>query len=253
VIVFRTLGAPLRAPRRGRRPKPLEASAAEPEPVALSRATVVAADSFASEDAARAWLDEACRDEARREEEVAWALRSLNRAVHAQRIAAADPYVHDVCRSQARQVRLGFGTGDELVEGRWHEARALPDPGSKRSRRRLLSPQEELSGILSGRRPLHVSEDLALRARLDLEQGRLSEAALQARVALDALIAELERDEGADPAREALAWARSSETGASELARAGAAGDLEQEQAEALEQLVDSLERLLRRRRHSAR
>ena len=248
MIVFRSVAAPLRPPRRARRPKPAEPADTEPEPVPLARVTVVAADAFDGVAAAREWLERSCKDEARREQAVDAALRALNRAIHAQRVSAADPYLHDVSRSQARDVRLGFGTGDELVDGRFQEARTLPEPGGRRSRRRLLSPQEEVAGILSGRRALHPSEDLVLRARLDLEQGRSAQAALQASVALQALIAELES--GGDSASDALEWARSSEDGARELANTSVSGELDAEQAGALERLVESLERLVRRRRH---
>ena len=48
-------------------------------------------------------------------------------------------------------------------------------------RRRMLAPEQELAGILTGRRPgVQPSEELLLRARLDLDAGRHVEAALQA-------------------------------------------------------------------------
>ena len=50
------------------------------------------------------------------EEQVERALRSLNRVLHGHRIASHDPYVREVTRSQAYRVRIGFGTGDELLE-----------------------------------------------------------------------------------------------------------------------------------------
>jgi hypothetical protein len=49
-----------------------------------------------------------------------------------------------------------------------------------------------------------VAEELVLRARLDLEAGRPREAALQARVALEALLAELPEAGGLAAHREAL-------------------------------------------------
>ena len=52
--------------------------------------------------------------------------------------------------------------------------------------------------ILSGRKPAHPSEDVLLRARLDLEEGRTRQAALQARAAHAALGAELRGERGAD-------------------------------------------------------
>ena len=56
----------------------------------------------------------------------------------------------------------------------------------------MLSPQEEMAGMLSGRRPpAHPSEELLLRARLDLDHGRLVEAALVLRAAAEAMAVEL--------------------------------------------------------------
>ena len=46
--------------------------------------------------------------------------------------------------------------------------------------------------MLGGRDSLLVGEELLLRARLDLDAGRPREAALQARIALEALLGELD-------------------------------------------------------------
>ena len=57
----------------------------------------------------------------------------------------------------------------------------------------MLHPQARLAAVLGAReRPL-ACEELALRARLDLDHGREREAALQLLVALDAALAELAR------------------------------------------------------------
>src|SRR5207237_6139382 len=137
------------------------------------------------------WLSR-CRHAEAASREVADALRLLNHAVHAHRVAAADPYVTDVSLARARRVRLGYGRGDELVEGRWGEAFAIPPEVAHGRRRRMLAPEEQLAHILGGRRPAHPSEDLLLRARLDFDQGRTRAAAIQLRSAYDALHAELD-------------------------------------------------------------
>jgi hypothetical protein len=54
-----------------------------------------------------------------------------------------------------------------------------------------MRPQERLAALLSGRDAVLASEELTLRARLDLDRGRQREAALQLRVALEAALAEL--------------------------------------------------------------
>ena len=55
----------------------------------------------------------------------------------------------------------------------------------------MESPEERYAAILGGRDRGLAGEELVLRARMDLDAGRVREAALQARVALEALLAEL--------------------------------------------------------------
>src|SRR5205823_357150 len=80
---------------------------------------------------------------------------------------------------------------EEVVDGRWRECYVLPPRAPSRGRRQMLAPQEQVAAILSGRSPAHASENLVLRARLDLDQGRTRAAALQLRIGADALAAEL--------------------------------------------------------------
>jgi hypothetical protein len=102
----------------------------------------------------------------------------------------------------------------------------------------MLSPQEEMAGMLSGRRPgARPSEELLLRARLDLDHGRPVEAALMARAAVEALAAEGH----SAGSREATA----------RLATAALTGGLSADQAAELAELVRGLERTLRRRRYA--
>ena len=44
----------------------------------------------------------------------------------AHRVAAQDPYVRDLVTADAQHVRLGYGSGDEVVEGRWQDALVIP-------------------------------------------------------------------------------------------------------------------------------
>jgi hypothetical protein len=102
----------------------------------------------------------------------------------------------------------------------------------------MLSPQEEMAGMLSGRRPgARPSEELLLRARLDLEHGRLIEAALVTRAAVEALAAEGHDGEDSDAA--------------TRLADAALAGGLSPGHVEELADLVEALERAARRRRYA--
>lgn len=189
VLVITTLGAVERRSLIARRRKPKSAAPSpEPEPVATTKVTLVQAEPFADEDAARRWRGDVDHDA-----EVTAALRVINDVVHAHRSAAADAYVREITVDQALKVRVGIGEGEQVAHGRWTDAVVLPPPRTKATERRagVLRPQERLAAILSGRDVALACEELALRARADLDAGRSREAALQLRIALEAAIAEL--------------------------------------------------------------
>jgi hypothetical protein len=260
VLVFKSLGAePLRgrrgvpggrmAERRGRRPRRAEPAPNEAEPVPITRVTVIAADAFEDEASAALWL-EGCKDEAARDVELDYAMRRVNRAVHAHRLSSSDPYVREATPTQACRVRLGYGTGDELVEGVWREALIVSaEPSRRGGRRAMLAPQEQVARILSARRPTHPSEDMLLRARLDLHEGRTRQAALQARAAHGALQVELRGEAGTE---DVVATLRERSELMSRLATVALERPLDAEQAAKLDELVAEMERIARRRRHAA-
>jgi hypothetical protein len=234
VIVIKSVAAGRRGFLGGRRPKDAE-SEGEPDPVSISRVTVVDSIGFQDEAAASEWLERCRKDEGEREGSTANALRVVNRAIHAHRISAGDPYVRELVRDNAQTVRLGYGGGDDVADGRWRAAITLPLP-RQRGRKRMLSPQEQMAAILSGRRETHPSEDVALRARLDLEQGRTRQAAIQLRAAWDGLDEDLPSEKGRQ---------------LHDLAAAAARGELADEHRSTLTELLADLERVLRRRRHA--
>jgi hypothetical protein len=182
VLVISGIDAPRRLRRGSRRPRPAEPG---PAPVEVTRATVVAAATLDGEAAAESWL--AAADDAT----VADALAVLNRALHARRVATADPYAGEVRGADATVTRVGYGTGDEVAEGWWTVARELPTEVPRIARESALRPVERFSALLSGRDVALACELLALRARADLEQGRDREAALQLEAALAAARSEL--------------------------------------------------------------
>ena len=187
VLVLKTwpAGRPKGRRRRAREVEP------EPEAAAhgICRATVV--DTVrVDDDAARKWLRAAGDDE------VADGLKHLNEALAAHRAAAADPAVREVGTADALVTRVGYGEGDQVADGRWDDAREVPAPkesATRRARREAaLRPQERLAAILSGRDVVLACETLAIRARSDLDHGHVREAALQAHLALEAAVAELQ-------------------------------------------------------------
>jgi hypothetical protein len=252
VIVVKTLDAKLT--RRGarnralarKRPAPAEPGD-EPEPVTVTRVTVVRGVPLEHEEVASDWLA-GCGEADIAAAEVTEALRLLNRAMHAHRVSSADPYAVDVSRARARRVRLGYGAGEELVEGRWRAAYTVPPQVARAGRRRMLAPEEQTARILGGRREVHPSEDLLLRARLDLEQERPRAAALQAQAAHAALEAELRGDASQQESHAAVRGRDEALTG---LASVALERELGQEELECLGEILLEMERVVRRRRHA--
>ena len=238
MVAFRALHAQRRSRLRGRRAAPAEPGATAPEPVPVTRAVVIAAEAFTDAGAAAGWLRE-CGGRDAAAAEVEQALELVNHAVSAHRVAAQDPHVRNLTIADVQRVRLGYGTGDDVVEGSWRKALVIPLERAKRKTRgRMLSPQEEMAGMMSGRRAqARPSEELLLRARLDLEHGRPVEAALVTRAATEALAAE--GHAGGDAAA------------AVRLAQAALTGELSPDQTEELADLLTSLERIARRRRYA--
>jgi hypothetical protein len=148
-------------------------------------------DPFADAEQAGAWL------RAAGESELADGLAVLNRALHAHRIATADPRAHGVRRGDALVARVGYGAGEQVADGLWTDARDLIDSEPRRRRLRVSGAQARFAALLTGRQPALGCEELALRARLDLDEQRDREAALGTLIALDAALADLPGDDAA--------------------------------------------------------
>jgi hypothetical protein len=254
VLVVRTLGSSPSQRRRRRRARAAEPGA-EPSALPLTRVTAIRAfEPFADREEARRWLEEAVEASDTIEVLLADALALLNRALHAQAVAGADPRaVQELGGERAVAARIGYGTGEETAASLFSEAREVDATAGGLSRRRQreeeLRPQERVAAVLGGRERLDACETLLLRARLDLDAGREREAALQLRVGREALLAEL-RGALSDPGHEKDVGeldARRSEAG--EAANAALAGSLEEAQLRSVEEILAICERVLRRRR----
>lgn len=252
VLVVETSGAPA-PPRRRRRPKQVEPGA-EPGSLPLTRVTAVRAqEPFDSAADARRWLEQTVAGEGSIDAAIADAIGLLNRALHAHAVASADPLGAELNAERAATVRIGHGSGKEVAAGRFAEAKAVDVRSAAGSRRRQrdeeLHPQERLAAVLGDRERLDACETLLLRARADLDAGRRREAALQLRVALEALLVELD-GALADPRHEedmAELGARRGEAG--EAGNAALRGDLPVDDERKVTELVEICERVLRRRR----
>jgi hypothetical protein len=155
--------------------------------VPTTRATVIDPVSVSAESQARAWLTQL---DAEREARAAAA--TINRLLFAHRIATADPHVRELSPAQALTTRAGWGEGEQVAYGQWSHARELRF-SEHRTRRRAaaLRPQERFAALLGAREAPLVCEEHALRARLDLDQGRVAHAALELEHAYTAALREL--------------------------------------------------------------
>jgi len=243
VLVLATLGAPERRwlsskrKQRNARPEP------EPVPVATTRATVVeVGDPLPSPDRAAAWLSEAG------EAELANGLAVLNRALQAHRIASADPRARGVRRHDALVARVGYGAGEQVADGQWTDARELVASGPRRRRSRVPATQARLAALLTGREMALPCEELALRARLDLDERRDREAALQLRVALESALRDLPADPAAPALGERIEELGALHAGLSPAAERALAGRVEAPDREAVAHALGRLEAALRAR-----
>jgi hypothetical protein len=252
VLVIETLGAPPPPGRRRWRPREAAPGAA-PASLPLTRVTAIRAfEPFGSAEEASRWLEGAVETVERVDEIVAEGLGLLNRALHAQAAASADPHGQETGAERALLVRVGVGSGEEVAAGRFtlaHEVDVRAPTSRRRRREQELSPQERVAAVLGGRERIDACETLLLRARADLDSCRPREAALQLRVALEALLVEM-AGALADPGHEedmAQLEARRHEAG--EAANVALRGELDAERERNVGELTEICERVLRRRR----
>ncbi|HEX2015837.1 MAG TPA: hypothetical protein VGN69_04005 [Solirubrobacteraceae bacterium] len=246
VLVLSTLGARERRLLSRRRPRRAEPEP-EPEPVLTARATIIDAQPAQDIGAARRWLDGVDAEVQARQ-----ALGVLNRALHAYRIAAAEPLVREVGLEQALVARLGFGEGEQVADGRWTDALTLPGgahagPGgvSRGRRNPALRHQERFAALLGAREQALACEELVLRARADLDAGRLREGALELDRALGLALHELAGSTDPEIARR-LTELEGYRAPIGELAGAAMAAGVGPQSGEQLAAPLERLEALLR-------
>jgi hypothetical protein len=253
VLVVQTLAAPPLPGRRRRRPRAAD-SDDPPAGLPLSRATAVrVAEPLPSPEEAERWLLAASGSEEEVGVLVDEGIALINRALFAQAAAAADPRIREITELEASVVRLGYGSGEEVAAGRYTAARHVDvraSGASRRSRRaEELRPQERVAAVLGGRERIDVCEALLLRARADLDAGRVREASLQLRVGLEALLVELA---GAvtDPGHaEDMGELEARRRQIGRAANAALHGDVSAEDQERVRDVLEICERVMRRRR----
>jgi hypothetical protein len=243
ILALGTLGALERRRFRGRSGEIVETADAEPVPT--SRATVIDPDPLADAAAGGAWLGELRASGELADAAVDGAVLVLNGALQAHRVARADPHARDVSAAQALVTRIGYGSGEAVADGRYAEAWELPRGVARHAKRSMEAPDERFAALVSGREEMLACEELVMRTRADLDAGRLREAALQARIALETLLAELGHDLPGNrgPALDA------DRALAADAANEALRGDLSAEVIEGLSECVGRMESALRARR----
>ena len=219
----------------------------------MTRLTVIRGEPFESDEEAASWLAVATESTERADELIDDALALVNRALHAHNVATQDPHGAGASALAALAIRVGYGSGDEVADGRWSEAATVPPPAGPRRRSDALRPQERLAAELSGREHADACETLLLRARADLDGGRTREAALQLRVGLEALLAEASADglpaEHAEKQLADLAALEERRSITGDAANEALKGELSEARAAEVTETLEVCERVLRRRR----
>jgi hypothetical protein len=198
------------------------------------------------EEEARSWLERLRGDPDQLEATVADAVRLVNRALHAHRAATLDPALPELSAAHALTVRVGFGEGEPLADGRWQEAIELP-AAERRRRIEALAPQERIAAVFGGRSEVDVATGALLRARADLDGGRTRDAALQLRVGLEAMLADRAFEGRGQEDDLAALEDRKRITG--EAANRALTGKLDPARTAEIEATLKLCERVLRRRR----
>ncbi len=243
VLVLGSLASTERARRRDRRGRAVEV--ANPATVPVQRATVVRPEPFASAEAAATWLETIREDADRADAETDAAFAVLTWVARAYRVARADPTGREPSPDHALIVRIGYGDGYEIADGRYTDAWELPRGNWRKRRRSMEAPEERFAALLGAREAILPCEELVLRARTDLDTRRLREAALQARIALESLLAD--PDLRLPPERQARLDEDRARIG--EAANAALAGELGEQDSAAVTQSVGRMEAALAARR----
>jgi len=255
VIVIRMIGAPPPRPARfGRGGAPDVADGEAPRELSLTLATVIFGTRLLTDDRiAKRFYDSVQTKADERDQWARAALETLNRAVVAYRACAADPYVADLSPLDARATRIGYGIGELVVAGRWEKAIAVPPPPTVRlNRDQKIMPTQAMGMVLTGNGPVLESEELLLRAVLDVEQRRLRAAAAGLHAAFELLLGEFAGKVMAGAVQAQFERLLESRGEITELAASAGRGPLSLRETERVADLVEATGAFIDRWRYEA-
>ena len=172
------------------------------------------------------------------------------RAGRPLRVAAADAALADVDRLARWWRAPATWRGEVVAEGAWEAARELSGEshGFRLRRGPDLRPHERLAALLSARDAALACEELALRARADVDHGRQREAAIQLEAALLTALAELQGWRGVAGIPRRLCELDGYREPVAEAAAAAREGRLEAAHAETVSAALARLEAALKAR-----
>ncbi|PTL59560.1 hypothetical protein [Paraconexibacter algicola] len=255
VLVIRVVGAPPpKGGRFGRGGAPEVADGEKPRETSLTIATIVFGTRLLPDDKiARRFFESVQTKADERDQWSRAALETLNRAVVAYRACAADPYVADVSPLDARATRIGYGIAELVSAGKWEKAIAVPPPPTVRlSRDQKLMPTQAMGMVLTGNGKVLESEELVLRAVLDLEQHRPRAAASGLHAGFELLLGEFGGQVMAGALQSQLERLVEQRDEIKDLAAASRRGSLSTREVERLVDLAEATGALVDRWRYEA-
>lgn len=193
VLLVQVIGAPAPKAKMFRRGLAPAVEAEEPRELSITVVTaILATQPLASDRTAKEWLRTVRSRPEAQEEFVLEGLSMVNLAIVAYRACAADPYVVELTRNDPRTTRIGYGLAEQVVLGKWTSAIGVPPPPPPRVDRTIrLMPTQGMAAVLAGQAHVLESEELVLRALLDIQQERFRAAAAGLHAAVELLLGEV--------------------------------------------------------------
>ncbi len=252
VLLIQVRGAPPPKPRMFRRGLAPQVEQEEPRELSVTIATVIFATRTTSrESEMKDWLRGMRGSTEYQEDFVMEAMGVVNLSIVAYRACAADPFVIELSRFDPRAVRIGYGRAQDVALGEWQQAiGVLPPPPPRANRTQQLMPAQGMAAVLAGSSTVLESEELILRAQMDLMHGRHRAAAAGLQAGIDLLLGEVAGEVLAGKVQQQMEDVISRRSVLQELAAAARRGPLTENQVASLQQVAEAVGLFVDRRRY---